>query len=705
MDGVLAHEITHAKLVQRGYKRWLNRGLGRMGKLAQSLHAHTEAFRKSNNLVAPAPTLFRVADGLTRWAAQLVAACSRQDEFDADRGAAELCGAGAIRSSLLKLGPLEERVMRLPWNERVARLQAGEGFSGWLLSELKVEPSAQTQPETKNLFFKYSTHPSLADRLAALPADEGGSLKEIEPAIRLLKDPEKVAERLISEIQRVSAEQELKDSRRLRRWTRKSLMRAQLRPLQAAGVALALIGAGVGFFGWLAGEMSWGLAGCAVGVIFLGALGHRFGGYRDRLTLSAPSFTSLKSGWQDRPQVNDEQVKQLEAVMQKVASNNPNRRKRELALAQASYDALERCDYVRAHVAARYCLQANSKSIEGCVGLAVAAAALGQVQQVQQAIAFVAAHTGMSARSVRWGSAWALALCGDWASTEALLEKLHQQNRDNATYSLMLALCRSNRGKLQTALLLAREVCQTEPVELEHRKFLVDLLLRAGYLREAKQHLIRVESAAAQDPELLLMQVKVNLLLGNYEAAESWTESLKKQAASAHWFVSLGHANELARQDVKAVAYYDQALSRGFYPEALMGLARVEARARNKDKARAHLMSALNTERTLGEKAAGPLPLFHHILSQMLSLEDPVPACRAWVASLNGSKSPPGLLNRALMVHAQSRQEAEGALGRLFSAMQPSIPPLATSSIGWAEAPAEEQPDGPVRPGVQGVVS
>src|SRR5262249_32951455 len=141
MEGVLAHEITHAKLVQRGYKNWMNRGLGRTRQLAQGLYGHVEAHRKAKQTVEPAAIIFNITDRLVRLNARLVAACSRQDEFDADRGAAALCGAGAIRSSLLKLEPLSQCASRLPWNERVARLQTGEGFSQWLVEELSSAKS------------------------------------------------------------------------------------------------------------------------------------------------------------------------------------------------------------------------------------------------------------------------------------------------------------------------------------------------------------------------------------------------------------------------------------------------------------------------------------------------------------------------------------------------------------------------------------
>ena len=131
MEGVLAHEMMHAKLVQRGFRQLVGGGLSRAVRLSNGLSAQVTASRRVKQSEAPRPNFSRSgADRLTRMAARQVAACSRQDEFEADRGAAELCGAGAICSSLLKTrGPEPHRerassfVNALPnWNR--ARVSA-----------------------------------------------------------------------------------------------------------------------------------------------------------------------------------------------------------------------------------------------------------------------------------------------------------------------------------------------------------------------------------------------------------------------------------------------------------------------------------------------------------------------------------------------------------------------------------------------------
>jgi hypothetical protein len=57
------------------------------------------------------------------------------------------------------------------------------------------------------------------------------------------------------------------------------------------------------------------------------------------------------------------------------------------------------------------------------------------------------------------------------------------------------------------------------------------------------------------------------------------------------------------------------------------------------------------------------------------------------------------------MVYARSQAEAEKYLATILDALRPGQPPLLASIITWQEAPWQQKPDGPVRPGVQGVIS
>ena len=214
VEAVLAHEMVHAKLIQRGVSYWLKTGLPRITTLAMALHANAEMYRRAKRPAFVARALLKVADRFGRLGTRLVATYSRQEEFAADRGAAELCGAAVCRSALAALQDAVRKDPRIPWRERVSQLQLGEGFSQWLVHELTRTDSPQSPEAAKELFNRYSTHPPVRDRLAALAQDPASSPIQAArmPGIGLVAEPDALAEKLMAEIQRAVVEQEEKDS-------------------------------------------------------------------------------------------------------------------------------------------------------------------------------------------------------------------------------------------------------------------------------------------------------------------------------------------------------------------------------------------------------------------------------------------------------------------------------------------------------------
>ena len=129
VEAVLAHEMAHARLVRRGLRTWLGGGFARIANLTNQLSARQEDFRRAKKSFAAGAICLACADACTRVAAKLVAAYSRQDEFEADLGAAQLCGSASLRSSLGKLHSLSQGTARLGWHERMAKLQQGDGYA------------------------------------------------------------------------------------------------------------------------------------------------------------------------------------------------------------------------------------------------------------------------------------------------------------------------------------------------------------------------------------------------------------------------------------------------------------------------------------------------------------------------------------------------------------------------------------------------
>jgi Zn-dependent protease with chaperone function/tetratricopeptide (TPR) repeat protein len=703
MEGVLAHEMTHAKLIQRGFKGWLTAGLSRLAKLTNQLYAFVDDCKRAGHKEDAVEGLCKGADWLTRLAVRQISAYSRQDEFEADQGAAELCGAIKIRSSLMKLESLEEVTSQLPWKERVAQLQLEGGYSRWLRQELA---KADTLPRKKSaeVFNQYSTHPTLKDRLAALPEDGSTLPSNPAPAIDLLADPDEVADKLVVEIQKKQAEVEAADSKELKKWTRKTQGGGDIRPVQFVGIVLFIIGI-VLLFRWMLVVQS-GLPDLLMVALTMagGVLIYRLSRYKDKARLPVPEYAAFMQSWR---QLSD--LKDVEATLERVEATlllrlkdqESNRKKRARFLAEESFKALASGDYLGAHVAARLCLEQNSVSVEGLLGYGIAASALNLTDQAGWALGRLKQLTGLQSTETAWGTAWTLLMLGDWTHAEAFLHQALAERPLEASWRILLALAQARRGKLQNAIKNAREACALVPQDEEAAKLFINLLLEGGYFREAQERLMAFGDRVETDTDLIFAQVRVLLIQQKLDLANDWAERLKQQAANAQIIVQLGETYEEARQHDHAVGCYNRALEAGYYPEAFVGLGRVESHRQNHLVAQAHFLSALELNRPLGEKATGPLNVFHEVVERLASLQDPSLNCRAWVVSLTGSATPAGLANQSFLVYAAEQKQAEKHFETILGAMRKGLPPFLPGTVNWSEAVQQLQPDGPVRPGVQ----
>jgi Zn-dependent protease with chaperone function/tetratricopeptide (TPR) repeat protein len=699
MEAVLGHEMAHSKLVQRGLSNFLMKGLRRLVLLSQGLSRYVNGYRRAKRRALFGETFLWFTSNLTSLAARLVATYSRQDEFDADRTAAQICGAGAVRSCLLKLRPIAEICERLPWRERVAQLQASGGLSQWLLGEIASASAFRANQRTVELFNEYSTHPTLNDRLAALgeaPANEGAGAGS--SALGLLAAPDAVADKLVQQIQRVAAEQERKESRELKRWARKLAVRRQLRPLQLVAIALMVLG-----FILLIGFVT--AADFAALIILLPMIGagyalFRFDRYKDRVPMPSPEFGALRS-WKrgsNLQQQIDGTEKELRTIL---AAEKTTRAKTQRAIEEC-YSALGKCDYLRADVVARYVLrELNNKSLEALMGLSVSAAAFGDYQSSGAAFAAVQKRTGFLTPATLWAAGWTLALAGEWSQAEALLGQAILLRPNDATVLSLLALVQSRRGKLHSAIENARKACKLKPGNNEHARQLTLLLLDAGFVREAQPRLMAVQSDASYDSELALSMVRLHLILRQFDHAERWTKTVTGFGGRPDLALRLGEAYELARRVDAAEGFYRQALNGGFHPEACIGLSRIEAQKGNHFDAERYLLSAIDTSRAVGENGANAMACLPAALGGLVGLRDPVPACRAWIATVPGNAPVPAVANVPLLVYAPVKAEAEQYLEKVLGAMDRRMGSPMSPQVAWREAPRDYQPAGPVRPGVQ----
>jgi predicted Zn-dependent protease len=702
IQAVLAHEMGHAKFVSRGLKRWLYDGVARIGGVTGKLSTQVEAWRNAGKKFHVAEWLLQPSDGLTRFAARLLAAYSRQDEFEADRAGAQLFGAASMRSMLIKLELLSARLSRVPWTERVAQLEAEEGFSRWLVRELHISADKVASEIPTSAHDAYSTHPSLRDRIAALPPDDG-RLPNAAPAIHLLSEPDRVAEKLIAEVHRVAAIEEQNDSKTLMRWTRKN-GRAGTGQRKWVGIIFILTGLGLGA-GFLTVD---DVTTAAICVAFFGAIGAFFcirTRHRDRVQLPVPRYAELKKAWQAE-QSDDlaEQAKQIESELAQQIADKRRKKHKLSVLAEEGARALTHCDYLRAEVAGRLAIGLSNKNVEGVLIYMTGAAGLGLWDNFDQNFEFVRQKTALETTSTNWGSAWSLFLARDWARAEGLLLKTVEREPDNPTFLALLAITQVQRDKSLSAVLNATKAADLEPMDVEHAKLATRILLESGRLTEAASRLRAIERHASSDVEIAMLAVRLRLLRREYDAAHQAAAVAREADNRPHWLIYLGGVFEAARQDDSAAQYYREALSSGHYPEALLGLARLAATEGKADEARDHLVCALNLEKETAPKGRTAVELFHALVEQLVQLGEPQADCRAWIVTFPPTATPAALAERSLMLYATTRYAGETHLDFVLEAMQPDARRNSAKELQWRDAPPDKQPARPVREGIQFVM-
>ncbi|HEX4121953.1 MAG TPA: M48 family metalloprotease [Verrucomicrobiae bacterium] len=694
LEAVLAHELTHARLTQRAVRDGLARGLERAVQLVRNL-ALAGRHRKAASSVLR-QVFLAMSDALATSAAKWIAAVSRQEEFDADWGAAELCGAPMARATLIKVQSLSRFTARLPWRERVAQLQA-HAFRPWLVKELSAVKSMDTLEIAAEIADRFSTHPLLRERLNALPASGTATESDERTAIDLIPEADALAETLMARIEQTFIEREERDSRALRRWARQMREATGIRPVQLVGASLVVAAEVAGVAAWIVGATVQAALVILITSI-LGLLLYWHGRWRDRFALPVPDFGLLKKAWPCSSAVTPEKIAEIEAdFRQRVKTANKTA---STTLAAKSVHALGECDYLKAGVTAKLCLEENPNSLQPALIAAIASAWLGHGEATTRALAVVQEQVGLRGESVCWGVAWTYMLRGNWARAEALLDQILDKQPDNPTLLNLRALCQSRRGKIQSAIISARRACHPQAVNREHAKFLIDLLLEGGYLREAQEWLRPLDKTIQYDQELMLTATRLDLLLHDFEVADHWAEALVSLAPPAYMIVRLAAIYELARRFDEATRFYRSALEEAFYPDACLGLARLEAERNNFPAAQQHALNALNLRQALGQYATPPLELLGPILNQLAALEPPSRFCHAWTATL-AANSLLSLVPERFVVYAPNQNQAQHYLNIVLAAMSGSGSRLLAVSIAWQLSPPEHQPFGMASPGVQ----
>lgn len=701
VEAVLAHELAHARLVRWGLSRWLKNGLNRLSAVTNELVEFAEARRRAGAASDLAEGVERFFKPLTLRAARLVATYSRQDEFEADRLAAEVCGAAAVRAALTKVERLDSALQRMPWDERLARAHGGDDFTAWLVAELaRVSDGAEAELADHSPD-PFSTHPSMRDRLAALPPPEvaASGLRDAPGGATLLADPDAVARRLLGEIQRVVEREERRDTKRVAKEAR----RLDVPTRTTAGKFFGAILIGLGAILVLAAfglGLTLELVATSVSCLLIGIGLYRFTGPGLRVPLPVPAFGTLSNRrrWDSREALHTEE-QAIEAELRATATGRKRRRLR-THLAHAR-DALAAPDYLRVHVAARLARDVAPKSVDANLLYAIGAAALGIHQQAANALGAVRAHAGFRTLDVAWGAAWALSLL-DSPLAEGFVLRLHRRRPEVATFAAMLARLQLLRGKVHSAIRAAETATRLEPSNRGIAILLANALLAAGRVREADDLLGPYAEDARREPPLAYLMVRTALMRRDLSRAREWADVIRSFEEAREGLLAVAHAFATARLDDIAAEFFTAALDAGYAPEANLGLATVARFRGDPVASRQHLLAALRAHDATFSEAASPAAVFQEVLAGLVSLAPHRTTCRAWIAAFPRAEMP--LSERSLLVHAPTEADAYEHVREIVDAMQADGPPFDMGGVRWREVPQDEQPIRPVEPGVKGLV-
>jgi len=266
----------------------------------------------------------------------------------------------------------------------------------------------------------------------------------------------------------------------------------------------------------------------------------------------------------------------------------------------------------------------------------------------------------------------------------------------------LLARCQSRTGKAREALENIRQAIALEADEPLHHVLAMQILLATGQVKLALEHLSQLESKGFSSFDVMLGWVQAHVLSGDFSQATQRAQLLENQYPGAANLVRLGWLFlESERDDMRQEArrYFGLALQNGFYPEAMTGLARLEYQDKNYDNARCLLLSAINLTRERPPEAAHPLSLLGRVCEGLLAMGEPLPNCRAWMATLSlaGITDAPNHL--LLLVCHQTLEAAKEYVRDFYQALNPGHE-WSHSLATWDFAATEQQPNKPSVPGI-----
>lgn len=756
---VLAHEIAHARHVRRGYSGFVWRGLVRLDRCNRSLQKSAYAPGMFKEVQPLARFLAFLPGKIARIAETFGAACSRYDEFLADRIAAQVCGSQVCRKALLSIHVLDYQADRILWRDRLLQLDRQPGYTAWLREQLAVTDESRRQELASRAVerswrHEFSTHPALADRLAALKAANFPGQRYASPdteptalasAIGWLRDPDATARRLLHEIEAVTAKEEGKATQARLKWMKKERGNYGLRSRQNLlwGIG-CLLGGAVGFIAVgipTERDGSWLVSGINVVAMLYGCF-ILLRPERRSASLPIPRYVDYRVAWlrtQDEDRVLRQQdhlwktlpdaekiaheVRRTEKHAEERATLGaalrsllpPDGRKPRAAArfwVGKGHEFLSQCDYRRAAHCARLAFENEALNPEALFIHAICQATW-KSKAVQELLNL--ALTARGDFSGLWASAWANTLLDETGRGEALLLDLTRRRPENALLWALLAYCQSTNGKSREALSSRRrglEVAQKTGDtndEANHRFILAQNLTSLAQLEEAEAHFDWIEELRGRqavpgidDRTWEIQKFRWAIFSGEVEESLERARHIAARYAEARYFILLADMLAGSRQPLLRAAahdYYRKAQDDGFYPQVVLALAKLAQDADAEKTARELLFQALNATRPRPLDGTHPLRILNDVLSRLQTIDATPPRkASAFEAHLDARGTPLKVKKVLLVCLFENEIETRRAATEVFAALLPGHDLAGRVSV--ARAAKDNQPTNSVVPGI-----
>jgi Tfp pilus assembly protein PilF len=638
-------------------------------------------------------------------------ALSRHDEFEADALGARLTSAGASRRALRTIEAAGVKGARVSWKDRIIQVQRDGTLAEWLREKLIPADAEEAtrlleQAEKVDEADDFSTHPRMAERLAALGSEAVVLPARAEaPAISLLHDPDALAREALEHLRKTIAEQEESVSRQILRSVRSNHRSVSYRGYRVGAILFFLVAAITGIINvvvWETEDTTMHLVIMAV-FLALGSWSLARSLKKEKTLLPIPNLSDWDDSFEKRATVAPTQ-KWVEARAGELRASLPasaQSQKDQISyLRREAYEALRKCDYERA-LAAVHLLEPLDKSLEWHLAAAIAYAWHHYDDAAAVLVGKMLKERGLGP-SVSWAVAWVLLIVDADGSAEPFLLDVANRREDSAVLWSLLGSCQARLDRDEAGIAAHHRAIALATDTTWHRLRLVDVLLGLGRCREAREELAFLPATFQHHKRALSLELRTALQLG--EAAEAAQATARLEAEHP------GLESQLyVAQSLLETHHLDDAAVRltavnhaSHVPIARLMLATIHGRREQKDAARGELLAALDVTRAPGVGNITGLHILPQICSMLASLAEPTPNCRAWSARVDLSAIPgPEPRPKVLTVAVTATDEGEGRrqLGDLYAALYPGAT-LMQSQVTWEMLPKERQPNEPVRPAI-----